>query len=510
MAEYELLKSEKNKEMLKDKHGHLYWKVNERGERTYWCCVLKEAGADGDKGSKCHHTIMLYGIFEPFLETCEPTTINGIESFNGQVLRTMAASHPTIWKLIEGLRLELKMAEQKMGAYRAGNNTPRRGIAYRHMNDRLKNVVKRYAEMPKIEFLMAIAANLSCAMIDFSSSANVLEPTRKRHNVDTLPGRGKSVPSSKRQKLDEEVIVCSSDFVQNTKRNSVLLEKEPNSFIAIEKDDEFPGTKPNQLVDQLVQESEGKPGKTLFLFQLVNVRSRYLPETWNVRTLVETNEPKTSNGIESFNGQMIRTMDAHHPTIWKLIEGMQTEFALSEQRVAAFWSGAKVRTRGIAYRDLDDRLKNMVERYTVILDKVAYLKDIAGLLDLDFNWYSAKKQKKPESLTKGGQKVNKPIAMITLDDTIDFPEADLINVICSRKFGIVVTERSLQCLKTDQWLNGDVISFYLQLLAQQSMWDEMIYAFDSFFYPELAKRGHWSLVTLVRREIEEMIRAEKL
>uniref|UniRef100_A0A915D4M1 FLYWCH-type domain-containing protein n=1 Tax=Ditylenchus dipsaci TaxID=166011 RepID=A0A915D4M1_9BILA len=44
MAEYELLKSEKNKEMLKDKHGHLYWKVNVRGERTYWCCVLKEAG----------------------------------------------------------------------------------------------------------------------------------------------------------------------------------------------------------------------------------------------------------------------------------------------------------------------------------------------------------------------------------------------------------------------------------------------------------------------------------
>uniref|UniRef100_A0A915DC04 Uncharacterized protein n=1 Tax=Ditylenchus dipsaci TaxID=166011 RepID=A0A915DC04_9BILA len=30
MAEYELLKSEKNKEMLKDKHGHLYWKVNKQ------------------------------------------------------------------------------------------------------------------------------------------------------------------------------------------------------------------------------------------------------------------------------------------------------------------------------------------------------------------------------------------------------------------------------------------------------------------------------------------------
>uniref|UniRef100_A0A915DSM5 MULE transposase domain-containing protein n=1 Tax=Ditylenchus dipsaci TaxID=166011 RepID=A0A915DSM5_9BILA len=58
------------------------------------------------------------------IETDEPTTSNGIESFNGQMLRTLAASHPTIWKLIEGLRLELKMAEQKMRAYRTGENTP--------------------------------------------------------------------------------------------------------------------------------------------------------------------------------------------------------------------------------------------------------------------------------------------------------------------------------------------------------------------------------------------------
>uniref|UniRef100_A0A915CQT1 Ubiquitin-like protease family profile domain-containing protein n=1 Tax=Ditylenchus dipsaci TaxID=166011 RepID=A0A915CQT1_9BILA len=180
------------------------------------------------------------------------------------------------------------------------------------------------------------------------------------------------------------------------------------------------------------------------------------------------------------------------PTFKKLIEGMQTEFALSEQRVAAFWSGAKVSTRGITYRDLDERLKNMVERYTVIPDKVGYLKDIASHLGCISKNHQAKKQKKPESLTKGGPKVNKTIAVITLDDTIDLPKADLLDVICSKKFEIVVTERSLQCLKTDQWLNGDVISFYLKILAQQSMWDEMvpkIYAFDSFFYPELAKKN---------------------
>uniref|UniRef100_A0A915DE02 Ubiquitin-like protease family profile domain-containing protein n=1 Tax=Ditylenchus dipsaci TaxID=166011 RepID=A0A915DE02_9BILA len=106
--------------------------------------------------------------------------------------------------------------------------------------------------------------------------------------------------------------------------------------------------------------------------------------------------------------------------------------------------------------------------------------------------HKAKKRKKPESLTKSGQKVSEPVAVITLDDTIDLHDAYLLYVLCSDKFGIVITERILQCLKTEQWLNGDVISCYLQLLAQRSLRDEMvpkIYAFDSFFYPELAKKG---------------------
>uniref|UniRef100_A0A915DZW0 Uncharacterized protein n=1 Tax=Ditylenchus dipsaci TaxID=166011 RepID=A0A915DZW0_9BILA len=68
MAKYELLKSEKNKEMLKDSDGQLYWKKMLRGEQTYWCCVLKEAGADGDIGSKCRGKFKIlksfdYGIF---------------------------------------------------------------------------------------------------------------------------------------------------------------------------------------------------------------------------------------------------------------------------------------------------------------------------------------------------------------------------------------------------------------------------------------------------------------
>uniref|UniRef100_A0A915DV15 Uncharacterized protein n=1 Tax=Ditylenchus dipsaci TaxID=166011 RepID=A0A915DV15_9BILA len=67
-----------------------------------------------------------------------------------------------------------------------------------------------------------------------------------------------------------------------------------------------------------------------------------------------------------------------------------------------------------------------------------------------------------------------PVAVITLDNTIDLHDADLLDELCSDKFGIVITERILQCLKTEQWLNGDVISCYLQLLAQRSLRDEMV------------------------------------
>uniref|UniRef100_A0A915DXZ0 FLYWCH-type domain-containing protein n=1 Tax=Ditylenchus dipsaci TaxID=166011 RepID=A0A915DXZ0_9BILA len=63
MAKYELLKSEKNKEVLKDNDGYLYWQVKPRGERTYWCCVLKEAGADGDKESKCPGRMAMTGYY---------------------------------------------------------------------------------------------------------------------------------------------------------------------------------------------------------------------------------------------------------------------------------------------------------------------------------------------------------------------------------------------------------------------------------------------------------------
>uniref|UniRef100_A0A915CQN7 MULE transposase domain-containing protein n=1 Tax=Ditylenchus dipsaci TaxID=166011 RepID=A0A915CQN7_9BILA len=53
---------------------------------------------------------------------------------------------------------------------------------------------------------------------------------------------------------------------------------------------------------------------------------------WNVIKLVMSDEPRTSNSIEFFNGQLVRTIAASHPTIWKLIESLRNEFAISEQK----------------------------------------------------------------------------------------------------------------------------------------------------------------------------------
>uniref|UniRef100_A0A915CPC1 Ubiquitin-like protease family profile domain-containing protein n=1 Tax=Ditylenchus dipsaci TaxID=166011 RepID=A0A915CPC1_9BILA len=82
--------------------------------------------------------------------------------------------------------------------------------------------------------------------------------------------------------------------------------------------------------------------------------------------------------------------------------------------------------------------------------------------------------------------MKKIIAFITLDDTIDSFEADPLTKFVQIIIKFLMTERVMQCLQPKQWLNGDVISYYFQLLAQRS--HVKVYDFDSFFYPELAKK----------------------
>uniref|UniRef100_A0A915DZT7 FLYWCH-type domain-containing protein n=1 Tax=Ditylenchus dipsaci TaxID=166011 RepID=A0A915DZT7_9BILA len=39
--------------MLKDETSNLYWRHSQRGDRTYWRCIYFQAGANGEKGTRC-------------------------------------------------------------------------------------------------------------------------------------------------------------------------------------------------------------------------------------------------------------------------------------------------------------------------------------------------------------------------------------------------------------------------------------------------------------------------
>lgn len=210
---------------------------------------------------------------------------------------------------------------------------------------------------------------------------------------------------------------------------------------------------------------------------------------------------QTSNGIESFNGQMIRSMAASHPTIWKLIDGLRMEFALAEQRVVAYWSGENTPRRGIAYRKSSQRIFNVVKRYGEIPSKLEYLQAIARNLGgmtigiINNSQVIAPKKKKtdsgpPEKKTKSDEQIE----VIEVKD-------DVVNVniegVIANKFGIVLRKEDLERLEPEQKLNNKLIDYYFQLVVQRSKEDldlPMVFALDTLFYAQLEVKGPQEMI----------------
>jgi sentrin-specific protease 1 len=69
-------------------------------------------------------------------------------------------------------------------------------------------------------------------------------------------------------------------------------------------------------------------------------------------------------------------------------------------------------------------------------------------------------------------------------------------------FDINITRRDLQTLKGLNWLNDEVINFYMSLLCERSNSENSnlkTYAFTTFFYPKLIKDGYTSLRRWTRK-----------
>ncbi|KAL0267500.1 UNVERIFIED_CONTAM: hypothetical protein PYX00_009753 [Menopon gallinae] len=63
------------------------------------------------------------------------------------------------------------------------------------------------------------------------------------------------------------------------------------------------------------------------------------------------------------------------------------------------------------------------------------------------------------------------------------------------KFGLQIKRRDMQTLKGLNWLNDEVVNFYMNLIMERGKNSKLpkVYAFNTFFYPKLISSGHASL-----------------
>ena len=90
----------------------------------------------------------------------QPRTNNAIEGFHSGLSSHITNSHPSIWKLIDGLKVAHHKSRKKITEYDRGDDFDQKAI-YQRITKRLKNLVTRYdSSMPiseKIKFVKNVA-----------------------------------------------------------------------------------------------------------------------------------------------------------------------------------------------------------------------------------------------------------------------------------------------------------------------------------------------------------------
>ncbi len=74
--------------------------------------------------------------------------------------------------------------------------------------------------------------------------------------------------------------------------------------------------------------------------------------------------------------------------------------------------------------------------------------------------------------------------------------------VLSNAFSISITRKDIQTLRGLNWLNDEIINFYMNLICERSQTGETslkTYAFSTFFYSKLIKDGYSSLKRWTRK-----------
>ena len=86
-----------------------------------------------------------------------------------------------------------------------------------------------------------------------------------------------------------------------------------------------------------------------------------------------------------------------------------------------------------------------------------------------------------------------------------FPSITLVSA-----FRTDITRKDIDTLKGLNWLNDEVINFYMQMIVERSQehdnWPN-VYAFNTFFYPKIMQQGHASVKRWTRKVGEGGVQA---
>ncbi|KAI1715334.1 MULE transposase domain-containing protein [Ditylenchus destructor] len=481
---FEYMDTEKEKQMLKDLKGYLYWKDRQKRNslgdvRTYWRCVFFQQGPNGEKESTCNARGVLYNdvftlsqnnthnhepyqdavvlkkfegrvrqmakdntdasartLFERAIIEQDQETPNYVlgEINDGPVMRNMrryrkiTLEEPPIPNSIDGLIIpDLYYTHKnevivKFEGYDPVENNRYIILSTEQLLNKLRDypqwgadgtffdVVRGLFRQLWIIFARIGTAFVPCAFCFMSRTTQnayhfVLTQIRKM--------RPTAVPSSIATDFELAEMnafqllypaiqykACFFHFTKNLFKRVVgagLQERynyehgfahQVKMIFALPF---VPVTDLDRAFDTLYNITDGalegilKSVERTYYGQIEDeIRSipRYPPEKWNLFERVKNSEPRSSNGIEAYNNQLVRKAVEARPNIWHWIRIIKEEMALAEQKIDEFEAGQPTQRRRSNYRIMDDRLRETVLRY----DKMPledFIRNIANHLRLD-------------------------------------------------------------------------------------------------------------------------------
>ena len=107
----------------------------------------------------------------------------------------------------------------------------------------------------------------------------------------------------------------------------------------------------------------------------------YAHSLWNCYDASMEDLPETNNAVEDWHLGFNQLLGAHHPTIWKFIDGIKKEQSLNELKLEQFIAGQQPPPGKRVYKETADRIKRIAADYGLrpITD---YLRGIAHNLSL--------------------------------------------------------------------------------------------------------------------------------